>query len=237
MKIIRLSNKCSAKCKYCMKELNDDINPNEIYENLKEDKNIRIICFDSEVGRKQLKILLNANNLFDNIEIVSNGVDLTESLVELINNTEKVSKVIFLVDGNYFSNSLRLTDKGHNTLDSVLFYSSRIKEKKLGCHIIIHPYNVAWMHKTVFFLKNKGFTFFNIEVLNNNDLINKSFIDRFISEADLISKDIKEGKINNINIFEEYKPREYTSCYDNKYETCSVIENLLELVYIKHNKG
>lgn len=129
MKTIRLTNKCSAKCKYCMKELNEDIDPHEIYKDLRESKDIRIICFDSETGKKELKILLDANNLFDNIEIVSNGVDLTEDLVELINNTKNVFKVTFLVDGNYFSNSLRLTEKGYNTLDSVLFYSNRIKEK------------------------------------------------------------------------------------------------------------
>lgn len=137
--------------------------------------------------------------------IITNGTIIPDDFVEVMENTPNLCWAASL-DGNYFMNQLRVFKDGINTYDTVIsnfkYLKSKLKnpEKRLGVHMVTHPYNIGHLHEGVDHLYNIGFRNIGIGTIESTIEIGKEYCDRFIKEMDFISEKIRNNKYKDIHI-------------------------------------
>lgn len=209
--VIYVTQRCNCDCNYCyldekeatytwdeIKTLMDNI----VKYNVENEFTVEflggepLLAFD--LIKKAYEYLESIKNInVYNYIITTNGTILTDEIIEFLKNNIKVS-LFASIDGTPFMNQFRIfKDSRKNTYNIVMknlkLLNEIIDAKRIGVHMVTHPYNVAFLSHGIDFLYKQGIKNFGIGTIEKRMDIDEEYCKRFISELDIISNSI----INN----------------------------------------
>lgn len=229
--VIHTTKLCNLDCKYCYEKDKSSI---FTWEEIKEtlDKIIKynnkfIIEFlggepmlASDLIIKSYNYLESIKNIFiDRYVITTNSTIISDDFIFFLKNSPKVDWAAS-IDGDVYANQFRVFkklnengsqvnahDKSIEVLKTVL---KEIGPRRVGVHIVTHPFNVHLMHKSVNHFYELGIKMIGIGTIESTIPIGREYAEEFIKQINIISKKIilKEFDGLEIDILNHIKPRE-----------------------------
>lgn len=231
--VLHVTKECNMNCTYCYEK---DKTSKYTWEEVKQlidnivkfnkDKEFEIEYLGGE-PLLAFDIIKKATQYLESIQsvkvksyaVTTNGTILDDSIIQWLKNNKKIYWFASM-DGTKWMNQLRVfKESGVNSYDIVL-RNHKILEKeiginRIGIHMVIHPYNVAYLTQGIKHLYDNGARNIGVGTIESTIIIDDEYCNRFIEELDVISKELCNGKFDglNIDVLSYLKPQTDTRYY------------------------
>jgi len=230
--VIHVTKKCNMKCLYCYEQ---DKTSTYTWEEVKyfidklienrTSNNFSIEFLGGEpmlvwdLIKKSYEYIEVEYHDYVNIEsyiITTNGTILTDEQANYIANNKSITYAVSM-DGNEWSNQLRLMKTGESSYKTVMKTFDKLKKYgiPLSVHVTTHPYNVAWLYDSIFHLYDNGIKHFGIGTIESTIKIDQEYAKIFLDQLDKVSKRMVRENIEDLSIdlFNQIKPKEDARTY------------------------
>ena len=223
--VIHVTKQCNSSCLYCYEQDKisiytwDEIK--SVIDNIcKYNKTFKLeflggeplLAFDHI--KKTVEYLKTKEDItIDEFVITTNGTILNQEILDFLKENSNI-RYAASMDGTKFMNQLRVLKDGTNTHDIVIKNLKTIMKElgphRVNVHIVTHPYNIALLSKGIDHLYNEGIRSIGVGTIESTIIIGKEYVDRFISEMDIVSKNICNGMYTGlkVNELENLKPKD-----------------------------
>lgn len=213
--VVHVTKECNAFCKYCYEDVKtgtytwEDIRTflDGIITHAKEPFQIEFLGGEPMLAfahvKNAVRYIRSKTDLACKFIITTNGTVLTREALTYLKENPDVNFVISL-DGHKYANFMRVLKDGINTYDIVEENILRLlkEDVKVGLHIVTHPYNIAFLSRSIDHLYRLGIREMGIGTVEKTIRITKTYCERFVNELGLISKRICAGDYPGLLIYE-----------------------------------
>lgn len=216
--VIHITKECNCACMYCYEDDKtstytwDEIRTylDHLVENAQGSFHIEFLGGEPMMRFDLIeKAVAHVGSTAWKYTITTNGTILEDEHIAWLANHPEVSFAIS-VDGPGIVNMFRLTKTGKSTWPIVLKNVGRLLKAGVrpSAHIVSHPYNVAYLAQSLHYMYEVGFRGVGVGIVERKIKIDRAFCERYVSELDLVSQAIVDGKYPDFHISElsELKP-------------------------------
>ena len=219
--IVHVTHHCNLRCKYCYEDDRETTyTQEEILDTCQqivqteEPFGIEFIGGEPLLAFDNIKVayeFFETNGRVSEYVISTNLSCLTKEMLEWLKPRENIRLSISL-DGGRYSNQLRVFENGLSSYEKVtqnIAHALReLGERRVGVHMVTHPYNVAILASSVDHIYGLGIRSIAVGIIEKTIEWGGEFMKRWLLEMGKVSRRIAEGRYPGLTIseFDHVKP-------------------------------
>ena len=237
--VIHVTKKCNMNCLYCYEQDKSSeytfdeikINIDNIFNSLDEKVVIEFLGGEPMLSFDLIQQAFyymeeNYNNYINGYIITTNGTIINQEIIDFLKNNKKRIYFTISLDGDKFSNQLRLIGD-YNSYDTVVDNVKKLLRNRcpVSIHMVTHNLNISWLESNIIHLYSLGIRNIGIGTVESTMEIDDSYWRIFKSEIRKVSSFAKSHNDLHIDLLDGLKPKNDVRTYYKDKDGKTVFED------------